>query len=98
VEIETCSKFGIFLRIVLVTCLGTAMLGAKSVAQAQSAIFPTGLTVSNVSYGLELDWNAAPNASSYNIYRGTAPGAEAAVPIATGVYGTYYDDQSEPLL
>ena len=39
-----------------------------------------------------LAWTASPGAISYNIYRGTAPGAEVSQPIASGVTGVNYID------
>jgi len=41
-----------------------------------------------------LSWTASSGATSYNVYRGTAPGGESATPIAAGVTGTTFTDTS----
>ena len=45
---------------------------------------PSGLEAS-LSGGVTLTWNAVTGASGYNVYRGSASGAEAAIPIAVNV-------------
>jgi hypothetical protein len=40
---------------------------------------------------LSLGWDQTPGATSYNVYRGTAAGAEAATPIATTTTPSYHD-------
>ena len=57
---------------------------------------PTGLTATAAS-GTEIDlvWTAATgSAMSYNVYRGTSAGGEAATALASGVIGTSYADKS----
>ena len=39
-----------------------------------------------------LTWLPAPNAATYNIYRGLTPGGELATPIASGIAATNYKD------
>ena len=50
---------------------------------------PTGLTATASTNTNTLNWNAVPGATSYNVYRGTTAGGEAAIPVATGVYYYY---------
>jgi hypothetical protein len=57
---------------------------------------PAGLTATAVSTSeIDLAW-AAPwgTVTSYNVYRGTALGAESATPVATGLTGTTFADTS----
>jgi fibronectin type 3 domain-containing protein len=53
---------------------------------------PTGLTATPGSGHVVLAWTASSGAASYNVYRGTAAGAEGATAIATGVTTTSYAD------
>jgi hypothetical protein len=39
---------------------------------------------------IDLGWTASATAASYNVYQGSAPGAEGAVPVATGLVGTSF--------
>jgi len=64
-----------------------------TVTTAQTApAAPQGLTASAGNAEVALSWSAAGGATSYNMYRGTAAGAESATPIATGIAGTVYTD------
>ena len=56
------------------------------------ALPPTGITASAVQNQITLNWTASIGAISYNIYRGTASGAETTTPIATGISGTSFVD------
>jgi fibronectin type 3 domain-containing protein len=40
---------------------------------------------------ITLKWDASPGATSYNIYRGTSPGAEGSTPYATATTNTFID-------
>ena len=51
---------------------------------------PTGLAAAAGNGQVALSWNTSSGASTYNVYRGTAAGAESATPIATGLTGTSY--------
>ena len=54
---------------------------------------PTGLTATAGNSQATLSWTAPPDSvSSYNLYRGTAAGAESNILIATGITGTAYTD------
>lgn len=53
---------------------------------------PTGLTAVAANSQVGLTWTTGAGATSFNIYRGTTAGGEAATPIATGVTTTAYTD------
>jgi fibronectin type 3 domain-containing protein len=65
--------------------------GATITVTAGSApIAPVGLTATAGNAQAALSWTASSGATSYNVYRGTAAGAEGATPIVTGITGTTY--------
>jgi outer membrane protein assembly factor BamB len=49
---------------------------------------PTAATAASAVGAAQLTWTGAAGATSYNIYVGTSPGAEALTPVVTGVTGT----------
>jgi hypothetical protein len=53
---------------------------------------PVGLTAATKKSTIHLSWTASPGAVSYTIYRGTAPGAESATPLRTGLAATSFID------
>ena len=58
---------------------------------------PTGLTATSGNAQVSLSWTAPGNnggsaITGYNVYRGTASGAEGSAPIATGIASTTYTD------
>jgi cellulose 1,4-beta-cellobiosidase len=54
---------------------------------------PTGLTATAGNAQVTLNWNASSGATGYNVYRGTAPGQEGAVPLnASPVAALSYTD------
>ena len=53
---------------------------------------PTGLTAAAGATQVALSWNASDGATSYNLYRGTSPGAEDATPLQTGLTDTHFVD------
>ena len=53
---------------------------------------PGSLTAAAGNAKVTLAWGAATGATSYNVYRGTAAGAQAATPVAMGIGGTGYTD------
>ena len=53
---------------------------------------PTNPTATPGDGQIALAWTTAPGALSFNIYRGTTPGGEAAQPVATGVPNASYID------
>jgi fibronectin type 3 domain-containing protein len=52
---------------------------------------PTGLAVSAGNGSVGLTWNASTGATSYSIYRGTAPGAEGATTVGTATANSFTD-------
>ncbi|WP_301002435.1 fibronectin type III domain-containing protein [Capsulimonas corticalis] len=50
------------------------------------------LTAYGAASKIILNWSTAPGAATYNIYRGTASGAESGTPVITGVTGLTYTD------
>lgn len=55
---------------------------------------PGNLTATGSNAKVALTWTAAPGATSYNLYRGTAAGAESATPVAMGITGLSYNDMT----
>jgi fibronectin type 3 domain-containing protein len=52
---------------------------------------PANFTLTPASNVMNLTWNPVAGATSYNIYRGTAPGGEAATPVGTSTSDSYTD-------
>jgi len=61
-------------------------------AETQVPDIPTHLIVTPSTGQVSLAWDAADRATTYNVYRGTAPGQEGARPIATGIGTAAYTD------
>ncbi len=53
---------------------------------------PTGLAATGTHSSIQLSWTAPAGAATYNVFRGTSPGAENAMAYATGVSGTTFQD------
>lgn len=64
--------------------------GSITVTSGQLPAAPVGLTATKGNKQVTLKWNAAAGATSYNVYRGTSPGAEGTTPIATRITSTSY--------
>ncbi|HJT30669.1 MAG TPA: fibronectin type III domain-containing protein, partial [Pirellulales bacterium] len=84
-----------YYKITAVNSAGESAKSAEVSATTISAV-PTGLTATGGGGQISLSWTAATGASTYNVYRGTTSGGEAATPIATGVTGTSYVDKGLP--
>jgi len=69
-----------------------ASITVTAVQSAPSA--PTGLGATPGNAQVALSWTASSGATSYNVYRGTAAGAESGTAIATGITLTSYTDSS----
>lgn len=67
-----------------------AIFQRSSSATAPAA--PTNLGAVPGSGQVSLSWTASSGATSYNLYRGTAAGAESSTPVATGISATSYTD------
>ena len=83
-----------YYKVAAVNSGGTSILSAEASATPQIAAptAPTGLTAAAGNTTVGLSWTAPAGAASYNIYRGTSLGGEAATPIATGVTANTYTD------
>ena len=70
----------------------TAFVDKITLAANPVPLPPMALSAAAGSGQVKLTWSAGTLAAGYNIYRGTASGGEAAVPIATGILGTTFID------
>jgi fibronectin type 3 domain-containing protein len=52
---------------------------------------PSGLASNPAAGSIALTWNPSAGATSYSVYRGTAPGAEGATPVATTTSDSFTD-------
>ena len=52
---------------------------------------PTGLSANPADSEIDLTWNPSAGATSYSVYRGTAPGAEGATPVGTTTTDSFAD-------
>ncbi|MGO8670940.1 MAG: malectin domain-containing carbohydrate-binding protein [Capsulimonadaceae bacterium] len=78
--------------IVFTTVVDNAQINGIEIDTVSSSAppAPTGLSATGGSAQVALSWSASSGATSYNVYRGTASGAEGATAIATGVTTTSY--------
>jgi fibronectin type 3 domain-containing protein len=53
---------------------------------------PTGLTANPADSSIDLTWNPTAGATSYSVYRGTAPGAEGATAVGTSTSDSFTDN------
>jgi fibronectin type 3 domain-containing protein len=81
-----------YYKVSAVNAAGESPLSAEVSATPQVAApaAPTGLTAVPADAQVALSWNAVGGAASYNVYRGTASGAETLV--QSGVTGTTFSD------
>ncbi|HUA19885.1 MAG TPA: glycoside hydrolase family 44 protein [Bryobacteraceae bacterium] len=83
-----------YFKVAAVNGAGTSALSSEVSATPHSSSAapsaPVGLTATAAKRKVTLSWTASSGATSYDIYRGTAAGAESATPIATGITGTSY--------
>jgi fibronectin type 3 domain-containing protein len=59
---------------------------------SQTISAPTGVTATLRGKRIQISWQPVAGAGTYNVYRGTAPGGEGAVPFASGLTSTSYND------
>jgi uncharacterized protein len=75
-----------------VNAIGTGTPSAEGSAkpEAPTAVppAPAGVTATAGNTQITLTWTAAPTAATYDVYQGTSPGGEAALPVDTGITGT----------
>ncbi|MCX6628088.1 MAG: DUF1800 family protein [Candidatus Solibacter sp.] len=81
-----------FYKVAAVNLGGTGALSneASSVPIPPAPASPANLTAVGGDGRVTLSWTAVAGAASYNIFRGTAAGAESTTAIATGVTGATY--------
>ena len=60
-------------------------------ATATSPPTPTGLAAKPADGSIDLTWNPSAGATSYSVYRGTAPGAEGTTPVGTATSDSFTD-------
>lgn len=80
---------------------GQVFVGSDGTLVAYGQLVPHDVTASVIETGntdqVTLNWAGPPGASGYNIYRGTSPGSEGAIPIASGVTVTSFTDVAVPI-
>ncbi len=81
-----------FFKVAAVNAGGTSALSNEASTQldVSAPLSPTGLTATPGRRRAMLSWTASSGATSYNVYRGTASGAESATPVATGITTTSF--------
>ena len=70
---------------------GLAIFGLLGTGPPPPPPAPTGLAATAGNASVALAWTASTGATSYNIYRGTAPGGEGATAVATTASTSYTD-------
>ncbi|MGO8672370.1 MAG: family 16 glycosylhydrolase, partial [Capsulimonadaceae bacterium] len=81
-----------YYQVAAVNSAGTSPQSAQAAATPGVDAAPNSLTATAGNAQIALSWPAGGEATSYNIYRGTATGAESATAIVTGVTATSYTD------
>jgi hypothetical protein len=72
--------------------LGGRVVAIENPASSGAPPAPAGLAATAGNHQIVLNWNASSGATSYNVYRGTATGAEGTTPIASGITSTSFTD------
>jgi subtilase family serine protease len=68
---------------------GLGSVNAANLVQTLASMAgPSGLAAAASGTTINLSWTASPNATGYDIYEGTASGAEAGSPVQTAISGT----------
>jgi|GEM_PF-1400710 len=84
-----------YYKVAAVNAGGTSAQSSEaSATPLAAAAVPTGLTATAGNAQVSLAWNSSVGASTYNVYRGTAAGAEGASPIVTGLASPAYVDST----
>lgn len=73
---------------------GTARVWGQEPGAPVKPTTPTGLAAQAGDAKVSLTWTTSAGAASYNVYRGTTPGGEATVPVATGLSSASYQDSA----
>jgi len=79
-----------------VAAVNSAGPGAMSVETTSTPVgiplAPANLTATAGNQSVTLNWQAAVNAVTYNVYRGSSSGGQSSTPVATGVTSTTFTD------
>ncbi len=83
-----------FYKVAAVNGGGTSAQSTEASATPEPSIpaAPTGLTATGGNTQVSLSWTASTGATTYNVYRGTATGAEGSTAAATGITTASYTD------
>ncbi|MGO8672686.1 MAG: PKD domain-containing protein [Capsulimonadaceae bacterium] len=84
-----------YYTVAAITLSGTSAASgeAAGISMAPAPQAPAGLTASPAAGDvMNLSWSSTSGAATYNVYRGTASGQEAAAPVASGVTSTSFAD------
>ena len=83
-----------YFKVAAVNAVGSSAQSSEASATPKNGIVvppaPTSLSAVAGDGLVGLAWGASTGATSYNLYRGTTPGGEAATPVATAISGTSY--------
>jgi hypothetical protein len=77
-----------------VTAMLGGIAGSASVTVTGVTAAPSNLVASPQGRHITLSWRGSGAGVTYNLYRGTSPGAESPIPYATGLSGTTVNDQA----
>ncbi len=68
--------------------------GAASLEVLNATLPPSGVAATGNHASIQVSWIAPVGGATYNIYRGTTPGGEAATPYASGIGDTTFQDSA----
>ncbi|MGO8672196.1 MAG: choice-of-anchor tandem repeat GloVer-containing protein, partial [Capsulimonadaceae bacterium] len=85
-----------FYKVSAVNATGTSPQSIEASAKPEppAPAAPTGLAATAGNSQVALSWTASTGATTYNVYRGTATGAEASTALVTGITGSGYTNMS----
>jgi fibronectin type 3 domain-containing protein len=88
-----------YYEVAAVNSVGTSSMSNEASATPSSSAptmpaTPTNLKAQAANDSVALTWTSSTNATSFNVYRGTATGMEGTTPLATNITGTTYTDSS----
>jgi len=82
-----------FFKVAAVNSAGAGALSGEAAATPVGIPpAPAGLTATAGNQSVTLNWQAAPTAATYNVYRGTTAGGQSSSPVATGLTATTFTD------
>ncbi|TSK06585.1 MAG: hypothetical protein FPO08_07945 [Geobacter sp.] len=89
---DNATGWGSFNGANLFTALAPANSSTTTTTTVSVPAAPTALKATAGNGYVALSWSAASGATSYSVYRGTAPGQEGGTPVKTGLTTTSYTD------